>query len=211
MSKRRLVLVASVAMLMLALGGAAFGQHGAGPTYIDGGGFTLSIGVETTNGQVYHDNGTAGRSGQTCGSAVADDGAGDDTTECWNAREQLKSKNVGSGEGGAANCALVTGQNFGPNQVVFDGVWLDDCDAEVPADTRGRAYTGVAVAGAGNGGLAAGGDASAQSGCVQAFGEDDTSGNLIKSATDTLQNAAAPGSHGGTDDDTDVTICGDGA
>jgi hypothetical protein len=208
MSKRLVVVSGVVAAAVLAIGSVALAQHGSPPTYVDAGGFTLSMGVETTNGQVYHDNNTAGRSGQTCSSATADDGAGDNSTECWNSREQLKTKNVGPNEGGAVACPLVPAQNVGPNQVVFDGVWLDDCDA--PDDQRGRAYTGVAVAGAGNGGLAAGGDVPSQSGCVQAFGEDDTPGNLIKTTTDTLQSAGGT-PHGGSDDDTDVTICGDGA
>lgn len=210
MSKRMFVVLGVVAALVLAVAGLASAQHGSPPTYVDAAGFTLSFGVESTNGQVYHDNGASGRSGTTCSTAGADDGTTDDATECWNSRDQLKSKNVGAGEGGAVTCALVPGANAGPNQVVFDGVLLDDCDA--PDDARGRAYTGVAVAGVGNGSVAAGGDVATQSGCVQAFGEDDTPGNLIKTTTDTLQNAP-PGApqHGGSDDDTDVTICADGA
>lgn len=208
MSKRVLVVAALGAAAVLAIGGLAFAQHGAPPYYFDVAGTALTISVESTHGGVWHDNSSPGTSGTTCTSAGADDGTGDDTTECWNSREQLKAKNVGSAEGGAATCALVPGQNVGPNQVVFDGVWLDDCDA--PNDNRGRAYTGVAVAGAGNGSLAAGGDADARTGCVQAFGEDDTPGNVIKTTTDALQNAQ-PGApqHTGSDDDTDVGICGD--
>jgi hypothetical protein len=208
MSKRAVLIASLIATFAFAFGGLAWAQHGAPPSYFDIGGTALTIGVETTSGQVYHDGSSSGVSGQKCTTAGADDGATDDTTECWNSREQLKSKDVGAAEGGPVACALVPSQNVGSNQVVFDGVWLDDCDA--PNDNRGRAYTGVSVAGAGNGSVATGGDADGKSGCVQAFGEDDTPGNLIKTTTDAAQNAADPSyPHGGTDDDTDLTVCGD--
>ena len=204
---KRIMLISGLLVLAtLAAGGVAVAQHGDPPRYVGlAPVFGVTISVESTGGEVYHDNASNGTSGTSCTTTTADDGTTDDAKECYNDRTQLRNKNVSAAEGGAANCALAPGQNVN-NQVVFDGVWLDECGA--PSDAKGRVYTGVAVAGAGNGGLAAGGDATTQSGCVQAFGEDDTAGNSIKMVTDSLQSAGGT-PHSGTDDDADVALCGD--
>lgn len=209
MLKRIVSVSGLLAIATVAAGGIALAQHGSPPQYISVDtvvGITFS--VESAGGEVYHDNASAGTSGTQCTATTGDDGATDDTRECYHDRNQLKDKDTGADEGGNATCTLVPGTNLGPNQIVFDGVFLDECGPPAGGNTTGRAYTGVAVAGVGNGGLAAGGNAGARSGCVQAFGEDDTSGNYIKMGTDRLQSAGGT-PHSGSDDDSDVSLCGD--
>lgn len=206
MPKRAFMSVLVGLMLVGIVASGAWAQHapGSGPQ-----GFGLTpvfrgtFSVETGNGEVYHQN-SQETGGTSCTASATDDAGSDNGRECYNSRDQLKAKNITAAEGGAATCQLAPGASQAG--VVFDGVWVDQC---TPSDTRGRVYTGVAVAGAGNGGVGAGGDAATQSGCVQAVGEDDTSGNFIKLVTDSAQNAQSPGSHTGSDDDSDVSLCGD--
>lgn len=210
---RKLGTVVAIALVVLAIGSVAGASHSTPPSYLDAPGLTITVTTESTAGEVYHDRNTSGRSGTTCTSATGDD-AGDNARECWNDRNQLKGKDVTGEEGTAAGCQRIAGASA--SGVTWDGVWFnrtppgsipDACGDPTTGGAKGRAYTGAAVAGAGSAGAAGGGDL-ASGGCVQAFAEDDTSGNVVSGAYNQAQTLSGS-PHAGGDDDTDTGVCFD--
>lgn len=209
----RLLIVAAITGLLTA-GGLAHANHTRPPDYVDAGPLTLSISTESKAGDIYHDRNTAGRAGTKCTASTTDDGTGDSTGECFNDRNQLKAKDVTAEEGTAANCRRVQDASAAP--VTFDGVWFnrtpqgtvpDGCGDPTTGGAKGRVYTGMHLAGVGSLGVAGGGDL-ASGGCVQAFAEDDTSGNVISGTISQAQTAAG-NAHSAVDDDTDAAVCFD--
>lgn len=209
----KLGIVAATSVAIVAFAGVAGASHSAPPTYLDAPGATITVTSESSSGEVYHDRNTSGRSGTTCSSAAADDPS-DNSRECWNDRNQLKGKDVTSEEGTAAGCRRIQGVSASP--ITWDGVWFnrtppgsipDSCGDPTTGGAKGRVYTGAAVAGVGSMGAAGGGDL-ASGGCVQAFAEDDTSGNVVAGAYNQAQTASGS-PHAGGDDDTDVGTCFD--
>lgn len=214
MTRRLLIVVAAVAGLLTA-GGLARANHTRPPDYVDAGPVTLSISTESKAGDIYHDRNTAGRSGTKCTGSPSDDGTGDSTGECFNDRNQLKSKDVTAEEGTAAGCRRVQDASVAPI-LTFDGVWFnrtpqgtvpDGCGDPTTGGAKGRVYTGMHAAGVGSLGVAAGGDL-ASGGCVQAFAEDDTPGNVVSGTISQAQSAAGT-AHSAVDDDTDTAVCFD--
>lgn len=142
-----------------------------------------------------------------------DDGEGlGERRDCWTKRDQLKS--APADEGGTVTCYHVPASPAGL-PVTFDGVMSNGptnpatglCGTP-DGQPQGRLYTGVGVAGVGEGSAAAGGSL-ANGGCVQAFGYDGTPGHVIARTINIV--AEFPSDHDlvttNQDDEADVTAC----
>lgn len=221
---RKVALIALLlAIASVAATGVALAGHDGPPTWSQSTApavpIALTVTSETDAGQTYHDGSGAGIAGTQCTDANAntstgDDGASDNIQECYDSRDDLKTKDAGAGEGIVAG-TIMCNRTGAVNQagVVFDGVWTSQagptCSSVPPlGGTTGRAYTGAYIPQLGEVGAAAGGNATTQSGCVQLFLEGDGAiGNVVADfVSAALHQSTTPPNN---DNDTDLAICGD--